>query len=118
MSTPSPVDRAARPDNHVIVLFGATGDLAARKLLPGFFELSQVGLMPEDYRIVGTSRRSVSDDDFRTHAHDVIAEFGRSAPQGPAWDDFVARLTYASSDADDMSQLAAAVMTAEQGHRG
>ena len=114
MSTPPPVDLAAKPDNHVIVLFGATGDLAARKLLPGFFELSQVGLMPEDFRIVGTSRRTVSDDDFRTHAHDVIAQFGRSAPQGPTWDDFVGRLTYASSDADDMSQLAAAVMKAEQ----
>jgi len=101
------------PDDHVIVLFGATGDLAARKLLPGFFRLAEVGLMPADFRIVGTSRRAVSDDDFRTHAHDVIAEFGRSEPAGTAWTDFSARLSYASSDASDMSALAAAVTAAE-----
>ena len=107
--TPQP-----RPDAHVVVLFGATGDLAARKLLPGFYTLAQVGLMPPDFRIVGTSRRPVSDEDFRTHAHDVIAEFGRSAPDGAAWDDFSSRLSYASSDADDMSALSAAVTAAEQ----
>ena len=69
--------------------------------------------MPADFRIVGTSRRAVSDDDFRTHAHDVIAEFGRSEPAGTAWTDFSARLSYASSDASDMSALAAAVTAAE-----
>ena len=44
-----------RPDDHVIVLFGASGDLTARKLLPGFFHLDQAGLMPENYRIVGNA---------------------------------------------------------------
>jgi glucose-6-phosphate 1-dehydrogenase len=42
------------PDDHVIVLFGATGDLAKRKLLPGIFHLAEAGLMPERFRIVGT----------------------------------------------------------------
>ena len=46
---------ARRPDDHVIVMFGATGDLAKRKLLPGLFHLAEVGLMPERYRIVGTA---------------------------------------------------------------
>ena len=41
------------PDNHVIVLFGATGDLAKRKLLPGLFQLSVLGLLPPRFRIVG-----------------------------------------------------------------
>ena len=40
-----------------IVLFGATGDLAARKLIPGFLRPGKVGLMPDDFRIIGTSRR-------------------------------------------------------------
>ena len=44
-----------QPEPHVLVLFGATGDLARRKLIPGLFHLEQVGLMPEDYRILGTS---------------------------------------------------------------
>ena len=44
-----------RPDNHVIVLFGATGDLAKRKLLPGLFHLHAAGLLPKEYRIIGAS---------------------------------------------------------------
>ena len=57
------VDRAetagstAQVDPHVIILFGATGDLAARKLLPGLLHLSMSGMMP-DYRIVGSSTRT------------------------------------------------------------
>jgi glucose-6-phosphate 1-dehydrogenase len=47
-----------RPDNHVIVVFGATGDLARRKLLPGLFHLAAAGLMPDRYRIIGSSRRA------------------------------------------------------------
>src|SRR3954468_19293220 len=44
------------PQDQVIVLFGATGDLAKRKLLPGMFHLAQVGLMPERFRIIGAAR--------------------------------------------------------------
>ena len=44
-----------RPENHVIVLFGATGDLARRKLLPGLFHLHAAELLPRDYRIIGSS---------------------------------------------------------------
>ena len=40
-----------RPPNHVIVLYGVTGDLAKRKIIPGLFHLAAVGLMPERYRI-------------------------------------------------------------------
>ena len=42
---------APRPPNHVIILFGATGDLARRKLLPGLFHLAAAGLMPDRYQI-------------------------------------------------------------------
>jgi glucose-6-phosphate 1-dehydrogenase len=44
-----------KPDNHVIVLFGATGDLAKRKLLPGLFHLHAAGLLPRDYRVIGSA---------------------------------------------------------------
>ncbi|MGW7004934.1 hypothetical protein ACWGCW_19525 [Streptomyces sp. NPDC054933] len=43
------------PDDHVIVLFGATGDLAKRKLLPGLFHLANAGLLPRNCRIVGSA---------------------------------------------------------------
>ena len=42
--------RVPHCDDHVIVIFGATGDLAKRKLLPGLFHLAATGLMPDDYR--------------------------------------------------------------------
>jgi glucose-6-phosphate 1-dehydrogenase len=61
---------------HVIVLFGATGDLARRKLLPGLLRLSQAGLLPES-RIIGTSLDDIDDDAFRKVARAACEEFGR-----------------------------------------
>lgn len=107
-SKPTPAN--ATPDNHVVVLFGATGDLAARKLIPGFFHLADVGLMPEDYRIIGSSRRECTDDDFRSLAAEATERFGRSKPTGPAWDDFASRMSYVP--ADDYADLSVAVESA------
>lgn len=102
------------PDNFVIVLFGATGDLAARKLLPGFFRLANVGLMPKDYRIIGSARHGITSDEFRQHAHDVVQEFGRLKPTDGDWDDFAERLSFAESSADAMGDLAAEVAKARK----
>ena len=65
---------AQRP--HVIVLFGATGDLARRKLLPGLLRLSHAGLLPECH-IVGTSLEDLDDEAFHEFALDACAEFAR-----------------------------------------
>jgi len=51
-------DAAQRPDNHVIVVLGATGDLASRKLLPGLLHLHAAGLLPRDYRVIGSAPAS------------------------------------------------------------
>lgn len=68
---------------HVIVMFGATGDLAKRKLLPGLFHLATAGLLPRHYRIVGSApaRFALTDEQFRQHARDAVAAFGRAARQ-------------------------------------
>jgi glucose-6-phosphate 1-dehydrogenase len=92
----------------VIVLFGATGDLARRKLLPGIFHLSTAGLMPQHFRIVGTSRRELSDDDFRGLARASVDEFGRESAAGEAWERFAASLSLATID-DGLGPLARAV---------
>jgi glucose-6-phosphate 1-dehydrogenase len=99
------------PDDHVIVLFGATGDLARRKLLPGLFRLGEAGLMPERYRIVGTSRAALDDDSFRRFAREALEEFG-SAPNG-TWDAFAHRLSYSDAD-EEAPALAAAVERARE----
>ena len=102
----------ARPDDHVIVLFGATGDLAKRKLLPGLYHLFEAGLLPRRYRIIGTSRRPLGDDEFRALARQATEEFGRLEP-GPRWDEFAANLAYAASDVGAADELAAATKRAE-----
>lgn len=60
----------------IFVLFGATGDLAKRMVLPAFFELFTRGLMPETWRLIGNGRGDVSHLDFRGHVKKVLDEFG------------------------------------------
>jgi glucose-6-phosphate 1-dehydrogenase len=93
------------------VLFGATGDLAARKLFPGLYHLYKEGLMPEQFRIIGSGR----------HAPDDIVEIVRTALEKHAdedldgdWDEFAKTISFVASSAEDGSDLAKAVEDAEQ----
>ena len=102
-------------DDHVIVLFGSTGegDLARRKLLPGLFHLHEAGLLPANYRIIGRSRKRISDDEFRARTRAAIDSFGRKTLTEETWEAFAASLHYAPSDASDASELGRAVATAK-----
>ncbi len=100
------------PDDHVIVLFGATGDLARRKLLPGLFRLDQAGLMPDRYRIVGTSRAPMDSDGFRAFAREAITQFAPGMLDGN-WDGFARTLTYSDAD-EEAPALVASVERAER----
>jgi glucose-6-phosphate 1-dehydrogenase len=106
----------ARPGPHIIVLFGATGDLAKRKLLPGLYHLFVAGLLPEKFAIIGTSppEFAVSEDDFRKHARSACDEYGVAKPFGEPWEKFVSHLTFATASPDDPSPLVAAVAAAEK----
>ena len=105
----------SRPGNHVIVIFGATGDLAKRKLLPGLFHLAAAGLLPERYRIVGTARsKGTSEAGFKELARAAVAEFATDEPNGQAWRTFEDALSFAVADPDDPSALVAAVQRAEK----
>jgi glucose-6-phosphate 1-dehydrogenase len=105
-------EHIAAPDPHVIALFGATGDLAKRKLLPGLLHLQQAGLLPE-CRIVGASLDTLDDEGFRKLAHDACEEFGRTKPSKEEWKKFSERLTYTPIGAG-ASGLAARVAEAEE----
>jgi glucose-6-phosphate 1-dehydrogenase len=85
------------PEDHVIVLFGGAGDLAKRRLLPGLFHLAEAGLMPERFRIIGTSRRELSDDEFRALARAAVDEFGREPTSADSWERFASSLSFAGS---------------------
>jgi len=80
---------------HVIVLFGATGDLARRKLLPGLLHLHEAGLLPE-CRVVGSSLDDLSPDEFRRFARRACDEFARFAVTDAQWAVFEERLDYIS----------------------
>jgi len=58
----------------ILVVFGATGDLMARKIVPSIFHLWRHGLLPDRFRVVGFSRRDFTDEDFRDHVRAILAE--------------------------------------------
>src|SRR5690348_3083774 len=78
---------------HVIVLFGATGDLARRKLLPGLLRLCQAGLLT-DARIVGTSLEELDTEQFVKLARTACEEFGHADLSDARWDVFARMLSY------------------------
>ncbi|MEP6798035.1 MAG: glucose-6-phosphate dehydrogenase, partial [Lapillicoccus sp.] len=113
---PSPATRPRRGvhdglDPHVIVLFGATGDLSRRKLIPGMTHLVLSALTP-DIQIVGTSLEDLDDDGFRAFAKQAVEEFGTHPLTPEQWDAFASRLHYVPSSAGPQG-LQAAVTAAE-----
>ncbi|AWB93298.1 glucose-6-phosphate dehydrogenase [Aeromicrobium chenweiae] len=78
---------------HLIVIFGATGDLARRKLLPGVMHLLQSGLVP-DSRILGVSMDDFDDDSFRTFAAEAYREFSTREVDEEKWRNFAPKLSY------------------------
>jgi glucose-6-phosphate 1-dehydrogenase len=96
---------------HVIVLFGATGDLAKRKLLPGLLHLHLAGLVP-DCRIIGTSLDDLDDDGFRALAEGACREFASRTVTPSEWAAFGSTLRFVRT-ADGPSALGAAVKEAE-----
>src|SRR5580693_8887373 len=105
-----------RPDDHVIVLFGATGDLAKRKLLPGWFHLYAAGLLPREFRLIGTAPPAfaMTDEEFRAHARQSCADFCITKPDDPLWSEFVKNVSFAPSDPGDMGALVGEVARAEK----
>ena len=74
----------------VFVLFGATGDLAARMVLPAFWTLATEGLLPNDWILVGNGRGDVSHENFRQHVRETL-----ESPQPGPWREFAKRLRFA-----------------------
>ena len=85
---------ADQPGPTVFVLFGATGDLSRRMVLPAFYTLAIEGLLPHDWVLVGNGRRDMSHESFRDHVHRALTEFGPAPDQGP-WEQFARRLMFA-----------------------
>ena len=101
---------------HLVVLFGATGDLSRRKLLPGLFHLASTGFSP-GYRIVGVSLDEIDAEAFRELARAALAEFSQRPVTDEAWTKFAANLDYVPLSAGPAA-LKAAAERAEQSFTG
>ena len=85
-----------------IVIFGASGDLTARKLIPALYHLAKENLLPAAYRIVGFARREKNDDSWRSELRAALNQFSRTKPVNEAvWKKFAANLFYCQGDLTD-----------------
>jgi glucose-6-phosphate 1-dehydrogenase len=94
------------PGPVALILFGATGDLTRRKLIPSIYSLYVQGLLPERFRIVAVARRERSIDDYREDALQSVQEHAFSVPVSrAAWHHFAGNLTYIQSTLETPSDL-------------
>jgi glucose-6-phosphate 1-dehydrogenase len=107
LSTPpgQAVPSASRPDPCTLVIFGASGDLSRRKLLPGLYNLAVDGVLPERFAVVGWGRTALDDDAFRAIAREGVNEFSRRAVDDQVWHTFASRLFFQSGSADDAASV-------------
>ncbi|WP_428978668.1 glucose-6-phosphate dehydrogenase [Alicyclobacillus mengziensis] len=83
---------------HTFILFGATGDLARRKLYPALYDLFQDKLLPERFAVVGAARRSYTDESFRDELRAALEEFGRNSIEPELWEQFAKHFSYCAVD--------------------
>jgi glucose-6-phosphate 1-dehydrogenase len=84
-----------------LVIFGATGDLAHRKLLPALYNLAHEGALPERFNLVGLARRETEHDDFREEARSAIVQYSRQEPDQDVLNGLLDRVQYIPSNFDD-----------------
>jgi glucose-6-phosphate 1-dehydrogenase len=90
-----------------IVIFGASGDLAARKLIPALYHLFKDQQMPADFRIVGLARREKTDDSWRAELREALGQFSRTKPVDAAvWTEFAGKIHYCQGDISDAAVYA------------
>jgi glucose-6-phosphate 1-dehydrogenase len=85
-------------DPCIFVVFGATGDLFKRKLLPALYNLRSLGLLPREFAVVGAVRRDLDDEGFRAQATEALHAFATGPVDEAVWADFRARLHCVSGD--------------------
>ncbi len=89
------------PEPCTVVIFGATGDLTQRKLVPALYNLQRDRLLPNGFSIIGFARRDWSDDYFRQQMLDGMKEFSRTGIDDDLWHSFAEGITYNRSSFDD-----------------
>lgn len=86
------------PKPVAVVIFGASGDLTRRKLLPALFHLFLEDMLPASFAIVGYARTELIDEEFREQARAAVSEYGRCLAEPEAWAEFAKHLSYVAGD--------------------
>lgn len=109
-------------DAFTLVIFGASGDLTRRKLIPALWSLYAGRTLPEPFTVMAVARTGMTDEQFRTRMREAVTEFARLQPPSEAvWNRFAVSLTYVSGDPADPGlypRLAAAMERAERARGG
>jgi glucose-6-phosphate 1-dehydrogenase len=90
---------------HTIVIFGASGDLTSRKLIPALYSLHKKKRLPIDTQIVGVSRSSYSHDQWREMLRSSTAEFAPNSFEEQAWNDFAKTVFYSPGDIGELNDF-------------
>jgi glucose-6-phosphate 1-dehydrogenase len=92
----------ATPPPNAMVIFGGSGDLAHRKIVPALYNLELHRLLPQNFQVVGTSRTEFSDEEYRRDMRKAVEEFSRTQPiQQQVWESFASRLHYVTGSSTD-----------------
>ena len=86
-----------------LVIFGGTGDLAQRKLLPAIYNLAHEGALPERFNLIAVSRSDIPHDDYRAMARESIDQYSRREPDEQVLDKLLERVRYVPGTFDDDS---------------
>ncbi|MFC3994464.1 glucose-6-phosphate dehydrogenase [Nocardiopsis sediminis] len=104
----------------VLVLFGVTGDLARKKLLPAIYDLANRGLLPPGFGLVGFARRDWADQDFAAEAHDAVREHARTPFREDVWRQLSEGMRFVSGELHDDAAFDTLAETVKEldAHRG
>jgi glucose-6-phosphate 1-dehydrogenase len=92
----------ATPPPNAMVIFGGSGDLAHRKIVPALYNLELHRLLPQNFQVIGTSRTAFSDEEYRRDMRKAVEEFSRTQPiQHQVWESFASRLHYVTGSSTD-----------------
>src|SRR5919206_1413024 len=108
---PNPLRHGLRveipPEPCAVVVFGASGDLAHRKLVPALYNLAVGAHLPAAFAIVGVSKSPYTHEEFATEMREAVGKFSRTRPVDPEiWQDFAAGMRYVSGSFDDAGTFA------------
>ena len=98
-------NRIVKPPATVLVIFGASGDLTSRKLIPGLCNLAEDQYLPDNFIVIGSSRSKLSDEEFRAKVFEGVKKYSRRPISPAVWDKFAASLFYHPCDGEKVGDV-------------